>query len=250
MRTRRTGRLRQRGQSMAELLTVSLALVPLFLIMPLLGNHLDMSQQAEMASRYVAFEGTVHHARSLNGWTGDARLSEDVRRRFFSRSDAPIKTQDTVSNFAGDRNPVWTDPAGNAMIEDIRRDVWVNTQVDSKNALIGAVHQGAFQLPKDNLLNATVTVKPRNFAMLQPFDRLNLSITRRTSVLVDAWSARSPVDVATRVENADFVAYPILPLKLLGQTVGQLPVLVLDKGMSVGQVQPDIIPCDRLQGGC
>jgi hypothetical protein len=243
-------RARARGQSTTELLTVSLALVPLFMLMPLIGDYLDMNQQAEMASRYAAFEGAVHNSKSQTGWKSDATLSAEVQKRFFSGSAAPIKTGDVAGNFAADRNPLWTDPSGNHLLEDITKSVWVNTKVDSKNALSLAAFQGAFNLSKDNLYTATVSVKPKNFERIQPFDTLNLQITRRTTILVDTWAARSPNQVASTINNADFAAYPIEPLRLLGNTFGQIPRLFLENGMDVGNINPDIVPCDRLTTGC
>lgn len=246
----RGARARARGQSTTELLTVSLALVPLFMLMPLIGDYLDMNQQAEMASRYVAFEGAVHNSKSLTGWKSDATLSAEVRKRFFSGSAAPIKTGDVAGSFAADQNPLWTDPSGNHLLDDINKSVWVNTKVDSKNALAGAVYQGAFNLSKDNLYTATVSVKPKNFERIQPFDTLNLQITRKTTILVDTWAAKSPNQVASTINDAGLLAYPIAPLRLLGNTFGQIPRLFLENGMDVGNINPDIVPCDRLTTGC
>ena len=71
---------RQAGQATTEFVVLCLALVPIALIVPLLGKYIDLMHATEAASRYVAFEGTVHH--SSTGWKGDAVLSEEVRRRF------------------------------------------------------------------------------------------------------------------------------------------------------------------------
>jgi hypothetical protein len=246
----RGARARERGQSTTEMLTVSLALVPLFMLMPLIGDYLDMNQQAEMASRYVAFEGAVHNSKSLTGWKSDATLSAEVQKRFFSGSAAPIKTGDVAGNFSADQNPLWTDPSGKHLLDDINKNVWVNTKVDSKNALATALYQGSFKLSKDNLYTATVSVKPKNFERIQPFDTLNLQITRKTTILVDTWAARSSNQVASTINDAGEVAYPITLLRLLGNTVGQVPRLFLENGMDVGNINPDIVPCDRLTTGC
>ena len=68
----------QTGQSTVEFIVVSLVLVPLFLIVPLLGKYIDLAQTTLVASRYVAFEGTVHHSSSLSGWKTDAELATEV----------------------------------------------------------------------------------------------------------------------------------------------------------------------------
>ncbi len=88
---RRPPARRMRGQSTVEFLVLALVLLPLFLIVPLLGKQLDIAQTAASASRYVAFEGTVRHGSSLQPWTADAQLADEVRRRFFSTSSAAVK---------------------------------------------------------------------------------------------------------------------------------------------------------------
>lgn len=112
MRTteRRAGR--QRGQSTVEFVVLALALVPLLLIVPLLGKYMDIAQTAAMASRYVAFEGSWRHGSSKDDWKTDPELAREVRRRFFSNSDAPIKTDDTAGDFNAHRNTLWFDHRG------------------------------------------------------------------------------------------------------------------------------------------
>jgi len=239
----------EKGQATIEFLTVAVVLGALFLIMPLLGNYQDMTQSAEMASRYVAFEGVVHNP-STDGWKSNAVLSDEVRRRFFNNSTAPIKTGDVASEHAGDRNSLWVDSKGLPLIEDINRDVVVNASVSSKNALAAAVFQGAFNLSKDNYLQATIAVKPRVPEILQNISPGSFQITRKSTILVDAWNANAPARVASTISNAGVLAYPIAPLQVLGDTVGQLPALFLENGMRVNDIQPDVVPCDRLEGGC
>jgi hypothetical protein len=247
---RQNFRVLQRGQSMTEVLAISLALVPMFIAIPLLGSYLDMNQSAEAASRYVAFEATVHNGSSIYGWKNDATLANEVRRRFFSTSDAPIKTGDVAGNFAGHQNPLWTDVKGKPLLPDFNANVTVSTKRDSKNILAGAVFASAFNLPSDNFYHATVSVLPKNFDGLKPFDTLNLNITRKSSLVVDTWAANSPTKVASTIENAGILAYPIQPLKLLGATLGQMPSIVFDPTMNVGKVNPEIVPCDRLEPAC
>lgn len=76
----------QGGASTIEFLVLALASVPLFTIMPLIGKYTDLAQTTEIASRYVAFEGTIRNTAS--SWKSDTELAEEVRRRFYSTSDA------------------------------------------------------------------------------------------------------------------------------------------------------------------
>ena len=50
---------RHAGQSAVEFLVLALALLPLFLLLPLLGKYLDLGHATEHAARYVAFESAI-----------------------------------------------------------------------------------------------------------------------------------------------------------------------------------------------
>lgn len=250
------GPYRQQGQSLTELLVVGLVLVPMMLTVPLLGSYMDVAQHTELASRYVTFEGTIHNNNSLHGWKSDAELGTEVRRRFFGRSDAPVKTGDVAGNFLADRNPLWKDHRGNALIQDFDADVSVETRRSNKNVLPAAIYAkgggvlGGFKLSRENLHHGTVAVSLANVTDLVPFDALNLVISKRGVVLADAWNANGPSTVKNKVEDAGGLAYPIAPLKLLGDTIGQMPALFRDPTMDVGDINPEIVPCDRLTPAC
>jgi hypothetical protein len=248
------------GQSTTEFAVLALALVPLFIIIPLLGTYLDMAQTTEVAARYVAFEGTVRNSAST--WKTDAELADEVRRRFFSNSDAPIKTNDIAGNFAANRNPLYSDYTGKPLLANFATDVGVSTLVESKAALAAAAYSGqnGFKLGKDNLYTGTVTVKPRNVAALAVFDSIDLTMSRSTTVLVDSWEAASPQVVKNKIESdgrslayliGGGLADPVNPgLKGIGQTFAPFLKGVLEPPIDVGNVNPEVVPCDRLSSGC
>lgn len=238
---------RASGASTVEFLVVALAVVPLFIAMPLVGKYLDVMHSTEVASRYVAFEGTI--ANTSSAWKSDASLAAEVRRRFFSNSDAPIKTNDVAGDFDAHRNPLWTDHRGDPLLAQFNADVSVTTEVSSNSAPAAAVFAGSsgFRLPQGNQYRATVTVRPRNVAGFVPFDQLGLAMSRHTTILVDTWAARDNAMVKSKVEKAGLLAYPIAPLELIGAGIGQAPKLVLDPGMDVNNIDTEVVPRDRLQ---
>jgi hypothetical protein len=238
---------RQRGQATTELVVLALALVPLFLVLPLIGKYIDLMQTAEAASRYVAFEGIVRN--SSGSWKSDPELAAEVRRRFFSRSDAPVKTGDVAGDFAAHRNPLWTGPAGHPLIERFADSVGVQTAVNGLNPLPGAAFAGTWGLSRDNLYTASVTVRPANVSSLPPFDTLGLRIARRTVLLADAWTVRDSAAVRSKIEGSAAV-YPIAAFRGLVDIAGQLPPLMFDPAFRVGEFDWDVVPCDRLIGGC
>ncbi len=245
----------QAGQSTIEFIVVSFVLVPLFLIVPLLGKYLDIAHTTQIASRYVAFEGAVHHSSSVKGWKTDAELATEVRRRFYSRNDNSIKTGDVVSEIEGDRNPLWVDHRTDALLPDFNH-ISVQTQKASMNTLFDGVTGGldftdSFNLPQDNLYSGTVSVQLANVAGLEPFDVIDLTVARKTVVLVDPWSAKGPSEVSSKVKSSGIQTFPYQAL--------QVPAVILDPVITVfedgfggasppkiGRVDTDIVPKDRV----
>jgi hypothetical protein len=242
---------RQRGQSTVEFVVLSLVMVPLLLIVPLLGKYMDIAQTTAEASRYTAFEGTVRHSSSTAGWKSDSELATEVRRRFFSNSDAPIKTNDVAGDFNAHRNTLWFDHRGNPLLQDFAKNVGVETQKDSLSQPFGAL-AGNFNLPQRNLYTGRVTVQVANIAGLLPFDSIGLSMTRGTTVLVDPWAASGPDQVTAKVQGAGLL-FPYQPLDVIAQPLAVLmsnPVLAIlgtdTTPPEVGRVDPDRVPQDRV----
>lgn len=245
--SRNATRRLQRGQAMTEFAVLALALVPLFLLVPLIGQTADLVHATEAASRYAAFEAAVRYTGST--WTPDATLAADVRRRFFSHPDAPIKTGDVAGDFPAHRNPLWSDFAGRPLLPRFADSVNAATQIDRLDAIPAAAFAGPLALPHDNLATASVTVTPAGVPELPPFDHLQLRITRRTVLLADAWSAHPADSTRRRIEAAPAV-YPVAAVRALVNTAGQLPPVVLDPPLRVGEFDWDLVPCDRFIGGC
>ena len=245
----------QTGQSTIELIVVSLVLVPLFLIVPLLGKYLDLAQTTEIASRYVAFEGAVHHSSSTTGWKTDAELATEVRRRFYSRNDLSVKTNDVVSEIDSDRNPLWVDHRGDALLPDFN-NVSVKTTKTSIDTLFNGVTKLAdlssnFELPDENLYNGTVSIKLADVAGLVPFDAIDLSMSRKTVLLVDSWAAKGPSEVRSKVKNSGLKVFPYKTLQITEAVLDPL-ISTFEDGFGgasppkIGRVDADIVSKDRV----
>jgi TadE-like protein len=257
LRRCRHHRHHQRGQSTVEFVVVALALVPLLIGITLLGKYLDLMNTTEQASRYVAFEGMARN--SSNSWKSDAELAAEVRRRFFSNSDAPVKTNDIAGDFSAHRNPLWTDHTGRPFLDNFAQDIGVRTTIANRNTLPVLARQVAsgLNLPNANWYTGQVIVTPANVPEFRPFDALNLNIARRTVVLADTWTATNAAEVRRRIEDGGAVVYPIGQIDGVFNALGQIPRLVRDPAMRLGDFDWDIVPCDRLvsatpggPGGC
>jgi hypothetical protein len=252
MKTKRSV-LAQRGQSTVEFVVLALVLTPLFIAVPLVGKYIDLMNAAESASRYVAFEAMARN--SSSSWKTDAELTTEVRRRFFSNADAPIKTGDVAGDFAAHRNPMWTDHTGRPFMSSFADDVGVRTRIEDRNVITGdRIPYGAsiadsLDLSERNWYTATVTVRTAAIPEFVPFNAAGLTISRRTVLLADAWTARNAADVRSRIEGSPYT-YPPDALRQLFDLFGTIPPTIYDPRMRMGDHDWDAVPCDRLIGGC
>jgi hypothetical protein len=238
----------QRGQSTVEFVVLALVLTPLFIAVPLVGKYIDLMNATESASRYVAFEAMARN--SASSWKTDAELAAEVRRRFFSNADAPIKTGDVAGDFAAHRNPMWTDHTGRPFMSRFADDVGVRTQVDSRNALAAATLADPLGLSERNWYTASVTVRTAAIPEFVPFNAAGLTISRRTVLLADGWTARDSAQVRSRIEEAAPYTYPPRALREAFDVIGTIPATIYDPRMRMGDHDWDVVPCDRLIGGC
>ena len=213
-----TGHGGQRGQSLVEFLVLAVALVPLFLLLPMIGKYQDLVQATQLASRYVAFDATSFgNADGFNQWKPPAQLADEVRRRFYSNSDAPIKTGDVAGDVDANRNLFWRDPYGHALIANFQ-DVAVSfgngattqaggfssagldTTVFNQKPFANAA---AIGLAANGIYTANVSVGlanlPGGIKSVVPFDSIDLSIKRHTSLVFDPWHSPTTVKTESRV---------------------------------------------------
>lgn len=264
---------RSEGQALTEFLVVALALVPLFLLMPLIAKYQDIVHQTQMASRYVAFDAAARNEWQ-NSWKDPAQLAAEVRRRFFSNPDAPIKTNDTAGNFDANRNLFWRGPTNEPLIADFDADVAISfgenagasqaagfkasKDGDPFNKLGGSAAStniaDQFSLKAAGIFTGNVSVKlantPAFLKSYQPFDKMDLSITRHTSVVVNGWDADSSQKVVDRIDSKFLVPRALLqPIaSLVGPFVTPFEAAQLQPPQ-LGQLSfwQDVVPSDRLK---
>jgi hypothetical protein len=260
----------QKGQALTEFLVAAVAILPLFLLIPIIAKYQDINHATLAASRYVAFD-----AASRNGetgtWKSEAALADEVRRRFFSNPDAPIKTGDVAGDFKAHQNLFWRNPRSSPMIEEIGRDVTVSfgtgngathsTAFSAANDASFYVYRSALGLNAPGIYTGNVSVAVANVVndleFYKPFDALNLRMVRGTSLLINSWAAAGPGnDTAAHVESRISASPLVFPsASLAGPTavVGAL-ITTID---APGGLQPpqlgqldfwrDLVPADRLR---
>lgn len=271
--TARPKRILPQGQALTEFIVVLLALVPLILLMPVIAKYQDIAHATQMASRYAAFEAITRNDGS-GSFKPESQLADEVRRRFFSNSDAPVKTNDTAGDFKANRNLFWSDPKGDPLIKKFS-----DVQVTFGKGM-GATHGDAFSsasdgkafllrselgLPAKGIYVANVSVKVANLPAdltgftksYELFKNINLNMSRTTAVLIDPWSAADPDEVMSHINKL-----PIFPGKALNvmKPVVDAAVMVMESpktfptpctscGPKLGELQfwSDVVPADRLK---
>lgn len=240
----------QVGQALAEFLVLVLALLPLFLLMPVVAKLQDVSLVAQLASRYAAFDAMGR----LGGPQGEktsAVLADEVRRRFFSASRVPVKTGDVSGDFAIERNPFWVGPLGEPLIASFS-DVKVRMQGrPGSDRVPFAFPAGVMGLSSGIRVGAVdvgLARLPAGLAFYAPFDAVNLSLSRHTAVLLDSWAATGPAQVQERLDHA--LIFPGLALAPLSTLLDPIMLLV-EPGVSpprLGKLDfwEDLVPVDRL----
>jgi hypothetical protein len=260
------------GQALSEFIVIALALVPLFLLMPMIAKYQDLSHATEMASRYVAFEAIANND-GMSSYKPPAQLAQEVRRRFYSNSDAPIKTNDEAGDFKANQNLFWVDAQGDALIKHFN-DVTV-----SFGAAHGANHADGksagddgkpFNLPvplpvaqqlglKTGMYTANVSVVVANLKDIGPsfastyegFKNLNLTVSRHTSVLTDSWTARDPAQIESRIDKD--ALFPgnrltmVKPALQIAVPLIEMPGPVSAPKMGELSFWRDVVPADRLK---
>ena len=266
-----SNRFAQSGQALTEFLVAAVAIIPLFLLMPLIAKYQDINHSALSASRYAAFEAMTRNDSTINGWKPPSQLADEVRRRFFSNPDAPIKTNDVAGNFKANQNLLWRGPRDEALISDINNDVQVNFGTggasDHASGFSGA-SDGSIFLLKDHLdlkargiytagVSVSLVNMPAGLKFYEPFDQINLRLTRSTSVAVDSWTASGPQQVVDKIKGAPLI-FPASTLSAVTPILGAAIGLVEAPGFLAGKPMPsprlgeldffvDVVPADRLR---
>jgi hypothetical protein len=256
------------GQALTEFLVLSVAILPLFLLIPLIGKYQDVANSAQMGSRYLAFDAVN---RDPTTPARDAsQLAAEVRRRYFGQPGAGIESDDAAGSNTEQEtlvNPAWTNPHGGALIR-VATDVAISFgttnsalafdgyQPASDAApfnLVPLAQASRADLPARGIFRANIAVPLVNLSagntLLSPFDRIDLRIARQTSVATDAWTASSPDQVQQRSGKLAAAVPALGAIK----TVLGLAVPVVDlasvKPPRFGQLDAwrDVVPANRLR---
>lgn len=237
--------------------------VLLFLGIFYLGKFHDIQATTIQAARYAAWERTVHSQGGMN----DVRVQDQARARLFTWNRDPFKSSDGLSDAKAwtNQTAVWYDVGRRQRLIDRPRDVVIGTgsgPMPGKAAGVIADGFGKFSgvldritggepLPKGGLVTGNVTVKLANVGALPaPLNKLDLTLRENAAVAIDSWDASGPVQAALRARTFT-LAGPLTEVDAILDPVLWAVSWIEPafKNLHFGQVCPDIVPADRLEGG-
>jgi len=255
-----------RGQAFTEFLALCLALVPLFLLVPMIARYQDIVFSTQVASRYAAFDAINRNPEQAS-WKPEAELRNEVTRRFLSNSETPIKTGDVSGNFDAHRNPFWRDVAGHPLIRNVDTDVAATFGIGRKTSRDSAAFENASDgkpfnvvipfgdimgLPSRGIYTAGVQVAPAKLPtglmFIRPFDVIDLKIHSHTSLLLNGWAARNPSQVSSRIDKELVFPGRVLRNPLIGEAVRMMELEhVRSPAVAELPLWEDVVPNDRLR---
>lgn len=237
---------------------MAVALLPLFVLMPMIGKYQDIAHSTLAASRYAAFDMLTRYQTTKP----QSQLDQEVRQRFFSAANAPIKSSESAQSPQASLNPLWRDPTNRPLIAQLsdisirHSGASLSDSSDPQGMATAALEKarGLIDLPQRELHTATVSVPlinlPQSLRIYEPFDRLHLRVQRHTSVVPDPWTAAGPAQVQAQIDKA--VLIPLSrPLRAVGELI-DLPLSAAEPGVSkpqLGELEfwSDLVPSDRLK---
>jgi hypothetical protein len=256
---------RQHGQALTEFLVASVAILPLLLLIPVIAKYQDINHTTLAASRYVAFDATQRNDIN-NHWKTEQQQADEVRRRFFSNPEAAIKTQDAAGNFKAHQNLFWRTPHDEPLIKDVQKDIVIHygegSNSQPQNGFTSASDTTPFVLARQLELNSRGLFTPHvqvNLANLpsglkfyEPFDTLNLSISRSTTLLLDPWNSRSPQATENKLLHSTEI-FPVGALENIAPALN-VPITLIElpgkiRAPRLGQLDfwRDVVPTDRIK---
>lgn len=256
----------QRGQALVEFLAIAAALLGLFLLMPMIGKYQDIAHATQMASRYAAFDATVHND-AAGRYKPPGQLAEEVRRRHFSQARDPVRTHDPAGDLSAHRNPLWSDPAGHPLISrfsDIavsfgearaaaHGQAFTRSSDGTPFSAVPLANHSRLRLQAQGIYRANVTVPladlPGGIDSYRPFDRLGLRVARHTSVLIEPWAARSVEQTQERFGRLAPLDGLFRPVETLLDAAIPVFEMLQVPAPRFGRLEKwqDLVPSDRLQ---
>ena len=246
----------QSGQSVTEFIVMLVVMTPIFLLIPMIGKYSDMNHSTINASRYVAWERTIHSP----GRKSEEQLQQEARKRFYTEARALIKTNEgPPADNSGRHRKLWVSHSQKKLLakySDVGTNAQNSTTPGTAPNIIGTLldgiqkfgdifFEGSFDLDTNGLYRGNVKVDVANVQRLRPLDNINLQFNRHNVILANTWDAEKPSVIETNVKGlTPFSAFDRFGLDTVTSGLGFL--VPYFKNFKPGYVEPNVVPQDRL----
>lgn len=190
----------------------------------------------------------------------------------------PLSKLMMAGNFRGNRNPFWTDQHAEALIKDFNTDVRVTfgpTNGNDQNSGFSAASDssafdlapavlGSLELQRKGIFTANISVALANLPVTtgsytgtyEQFRKINLVMTRHTSLLINSWAAKDQQQTESRIDKMALfpgrVIARVLPVLDLAVGVIESPSCFTGsciRAPKLGKLDfwNDMVPADRLK---
>lgn len=266
-----TTRQVQQGNALTEFVLLAMVMVPAITLIPLLGKVSDINQSTIQASRYAAWERTVHS----EGQKSNAQLTTEVTHRFYADPDLLLNSERTTVTEAQGHNVYWSshlDDDGNLVSMTDHDALMVMTRNESPpsntgadvmskavvaigDAMDGLIEDAQWELEENGFIVAEVSApiaSNHRFTQgedcaAQESEEVFSCVSRRNAIFIDAWNSGSPEETNQRVRTL-VPAGVFQPLGDALSTAGDGSPLFqeLKKLEGIfGYVDEDVLPLDR-----
>lgn len=264
---------KQQGNALTELSVLALIMVPMVTLIPSLGKVSDVNQATIQASRYAAWERTVH----TKGEKSDAQLAIEVRNRFYAHPDLLLESERGLITGDAGHNLYWSSHYDEDLkaVSMIRKETEKGITVSTHNnpmpssigaktlaegiatigeAMSGLVPKSRWELEEEGFYVAEVQANMASHPLLgkgkdcggEDSEDALACVSRRNAIFIDAWDSGSPDETEKRVRTL-VPAGAFAPLADAVSTAGHAPLFEELRKLDgiFGDVREDVLPLDR-----
>lgn len=238
----------ERGQSTVEFAIIAAALVPFILAIVLMAKYADIRHATTQASQYAVWEKIRSPSKS------EAQITDEVRARFFTKTQRVITSNESVANNAAEYRSYWDDHGQRRLLRNFSDVQKTNTQSGLGSAQqafnIGApIFLSAMSLNRDGFWRSTVTAPLANqtSSALAPFDSLTVQPQSGAALLGDGWTAFDKNSTRNTI-SSNLVTTWDPAVTLLGQGLAYINYLfdleADPDSFRNKNVDHDVVPCE------
>lgn len=238
----------QCGQSTVEFAIVSAAVIPFILALGLMAKFTDIQHATAQASQYAVWEKALNPAKPA------AQVSDDLRSRFFTRTDRSLANREVVTDAASEYRPYWSDHQNRPLLKHLSDVSNTDSEPGLRPAqqifdLAAKVFISGMGLNEQGMWRVRVQVplQRQSGKLLSPFESLDIIPQGSAALFTDSWAAANRHSVKHtlsdwKVTTTDPIVTPAV--QALAYTFNLLDLEADPRSFENKNIDHDVIPCE------